>query len=98
MLPLDKEGPNDSKQQADRNQYPPVKPARASRAASSNHPPHRPKAKLFRIEFSDLQVSKEDPVIPRCDQFESQLFEAKDFADEDPVLVPTDIAGVVYSS
>jgi hypothetical protein len=55
-------------------------------------------AKLFGIEFSDLHVSKEDSVQPRCDQPDSQLFEAEDFADEDSVLVPTDVAAIVDSS
>jgi hypothetical protein len=66
------------------------------RAASSNHSPHRSEAKLFGIEFSDLHVSKEDSVVSRCDQLESQFLEAKYFADEDPVLVPTDVSGVVH--
>ena len=55
-------------------------------------------AKLFGIEFSDLHVSKKDPVKPRCDQFDSQLFEAEYFADEDSVLVPANVAAIVDSS
>ena len=55
-------------------------------------------AKLFGIEYSDLHVSKKDPVKPRCDQFDSQLFEAEYFADEDSVLVPADVAAIVDSS
>ena len=67
-------------------------------AAGSDYPPHRSEAKLFRIEFSDLHVSKEDSVKPRCNQLESKFLEAKYFADEDPVLVPADVSGVVHSS
>ena len=58
----------------------------------SDHSSRSSEAKLFGIEFSDLHVSKEDSVQPRCDQLDSQLFEAEDFADEDSVLVPTDVA------
>jgi hypothetical protein len=60
----------------------------AFRAAGSDYSPSRSEAKLFRIEFSDLHVSKEDSVKPWCDQLESQLLEAENFADENPVLVP----------
>jgi hypothetical protein len=55
-------------------------------------------AKLFGIEFSDLHVSKEDSVKPRCDQLDSQLFEAKYFADEYSALAPADITAIVDSS
>jgi hypothetical protein len=53
---------------------------------------------LFGAEFSEFHVSKEDPVEPRCDQFDAQLFEAEYFADEDSVLVPSDVATIVDSS
>ena len=53
-------------------------------------------AKLFGIEFSYLHVSKEDSVKPRCDQLDSQIFEAEYLADEDPVFVPADVASIVY--
>jgi hypothetical protein len=53
---------------------------------------------LFGAEFSEFHVSKEDPVEPRCDQFDAQLFEAEYFADEDSVLVPTDLLAIVDSS
>ena len=55
-------------------------------------------AKLFGIEFSYLHVSKEDSIKPRCDQLDSQLFEAEYFADEDSVLVPANVAAIVDSS
>ena len=55
-------------------------------------------AKLFGIEFSYLHVSKEDSVKPRCDQLDSQLFEAEYLADEDPVFVPADVAAIVHPS
>jgi hypothetical protein len=64
----------------------------------SDHSAHRPKAKLLRIELSDLLISEENSVEPRRDQFESQFLEAKDFADEDPVFMPADVPCVVHSS
>jgi len=66
--------------------------------ANLDHSPCSPKTKLFRIEFSDLHVSKEDSIKPRCYQFESQLFEAEYFADEDSILVPANVPAVVDSS
>ena len=67
-------------------------------STNSGHSPCRSKTKLFRIEFSDLHVSKEDSIKPRCDQLDSQLFEAEYLADEDSVLVPTNVATIVDSS
>jgi hypothetical protein len=67
-------------------------------SASSNHSPRGPKTKFFRIQFSDLHVSKEDSVGIECDQLKSQLFKAKYFADEYPSFVPTDVAAVVHPS
>jgi hypothetical protein len=66
--------------------------------ANLDHSPCSSKTKLFHIEFSDLHVSKEYSIKPRCDQLDSQLFEAEYFADEDSVLVPADIAAIVDSS
>ena len=57
---------------------------------SSEHSSRCSEAHLFEAEFSDFHVWKEDSVEPRCDQFDTQLFEAEYFADEDPVLVPAD--------
>jgi hypothetical protein len=62
-----------------------VRPNHSS--TGSDHSSRSSEAKLFGIEFSDLHVSKEDSVKPRCDQLDSQLFEAKYFADEYSVLV-----------
>jgi hypothetical protein len=67
----------------------------AFRATSLADPPCRSKTNLFHIEFSGLQVPKEDPVKPRSSQLESQLFEAEYLADEDSVLVPADVAAIV---
>ncbi len=68
-------------------------------SSTSSDPSSRSsEAKLFGIEFSDLHVSKEDSVEPRCDQLNSQLFEAEYFADEESVLVPANIAAIVDSS
>src|ERR1700739_2485431 len=64
----------------------------------SDHSSRSSEAKLFGIEFSDLHVSKEDSVTPRCDQLDSQLFEAEYFADENSVLVPADVATIVHPS
>jgi hypothetical protein len=51
-------------------------------SASSNHSPRGSKAKFFRIQFSDLHVSKKDLVEIWCDQLKSKLFKAKYFANE----------------
>ena len=67
-------------------------------ATSSDHSSRSSEAKLFGIEFSYLHVSKEDSIKPWCDQLDSQLFEAEHFADEDSVLVPTNVAAVVDTS
>jgi hypothetical protein len=66
--------------------------------ANSDHSPCSSKTNLFRIEFSDLHVSKEDSIKPRCDQLKCQLFEAEDFADEDSAFVPADIAAIIHPS
>jgi len=67
-------------------------------STGSDHSSRSSEWKLFGIEFSDLHVSKEDSVEPRCDQLNSQLFEAEYFADEHSVLVPADVATIVDSS
>ena len=66
--------------------------------ARSDYSPRRSELKLFRIELSDLHVSKEGSVKPWCDQLECQLFEAEYLADEDSVFVPADVAAIVQSS
>src|SRR5580700_663619 len=67
-------------------------------SASSNHSPRGSKTKFFRIQFSDLHISKEDSVEIWCDQLKSQLFKAKYFANEDPGFVAANIAAVVHPS
>ena len=67
-------------------------------STGSDHSSRSSEAKLFGIEFSDLHVSKEDSVKPRCDQLDSQLFEAEYFADEDSIFVPADVAAIVHPS
>ena len=67
-------------------------------STGSEHSSRCSEAQLFGAEFSDFHVSKEDPVEPRCDQFDAQLFEAEYFADEDSVLVPANVAAIVDSS
>ena len=64
----------------------------------SDEPPGGSKTKLFCVEFSDVNLPKEDPVTPRCDQLESQFLEAKHFANKDPVLVPADVPAIVHPS
>lgn len=64
----------------------------------SDHSSRSSETKLFEIKFSYLHVSKEDSIKPRCDHFDSQLFEAEYFADEDSVLVPADVTAIVDSS
>src|SRR5271170_5705876 len=64
----------------------------------SDHSSRSSEAKLFGIEFSDLHVSKEDSIKARCDQLDSQLFEAEYLADEDSVLVPANVATIIDSS
>src|SRR5271155_5553110 len=63
-----------------------------------DHSSCSPEAKLFNIEFSDLHVSKEDPVELGCHQLKSQFFEAEYFANKDSGLVPADIAAIVHPS
>jgi hypothetical protein len=67
-------------------------------SANSGHSPCSSKAKLIDVEVSDHHISKEDSVESGRDQLESKLLEAKYFTDEDPVLVPADVPGVVHSS
>lgn len=64
----------------------------------SDHSSCSSESKFFGIEFSDLHVSKEDSIKPRCYQLDSQLFKAKYFADEDSVLVPAYVAAIVDPS
>ena len=66
--------------------------------ARSDYSPRSSEAKVFRIELSDLHVSKEGSVKPWCDQLECQLFEAEYLADEDSVFVPADVAAIVHPS
>ena len=65
--------------------------------AGSDHSTHSSETKLFRIEFSYLHISK-DSIKPRCDQLDSQRFEAEYFADEDSVLVPANVPAIIDSS
>ena len=65
---------------------------------NSDHSPCGSKAKLFHIQFSDLHVSKEDSIQPRCGEFKSQLFEAEYLADEESIFVPADVAAIVHPS
>ena len=67
-------------------------------SANSDHSPCSSKTKLFHIEFSDLHISEEDSIKPRCYQLECQLFEAEDFADEDSVFVSADVAAIIHPS
>lgn len=62
------------------------------------HSSRRSEAHLFGAEFSDLHVAEEYSIESGCDQLESQFFEAEYLADEDPVLVPADVAAIVDSS
>ena len=66
--------------------------------AGSDYSTRSSETKLFGIEFSYLHISKEDSIKPRCDQLDSQLFEAEYFADEDSVLVPANVPAIVDSS
>jgi len=56
------------------------------------------KTKLFHVEFSDLHISEEDSIKPRCDELKCQLFETEHLADEDSVLVPADVAAIIHPS
>jgi hypothetical protein len=66
--------------------------------ANSDHSPCSSKAKLFGIEFSDIHFSKEDSIKPWWNQLQRQLFEPEDFADEDSVFVPADVAAIINPS
>jgi hypothetical protein len=67
-------------------------------STDSDHSSRSTEAKIFRIEFPDLHISKEDSVKPRCNQLDSQFFEAEYFAYEDSILVPANVAAIVDSS
>jgi hypothetical protein len=64
----------------------------------SAHSSRSSEEKLFGIDFSYLHVSKQHSIEPRCDQLDSQLFEAEYLADKDSLLVPADVAAIVDSS
>ena len=55
----------------------------------------RSEAQSFRIEHSDFNLAEEDVVKAIFHFFEAQFFKAKDLADKDSTLVPTDIVTVV---
>jgi hypothetical protein len=69
-------------------------PRRSS--TSSDHSSRNPETKLFHVKFSDLHVPKEDSIKRWCDRLESQLFETEYLTDEDPVLVPADVAAILH--
>jgi hypothetical protein len=46
-------------------------------STGSEHSSRCSEAHLFGAEFSDFHVPKEDPIEPRCDQLDTQLFEAE---------------------
>jgi hypothetical protein len=72
---------------------------RATRSLrGSHHSSRSSEAKLFGIEFSYLHVPKEYSIKLRRDQLDSQLFEPEYLADEDSVLMPADVAAIVYPS
>jgi hypothetical protein len=56
----------------------------------------RPKSHFRAVELAQLGVVKEDPVYVLIHLFQPDLFVAKDFADENPALMPTDVPAVVH--
>ena len=67
-----------------------------SNHSSSGHL-HGPEPQSFNIELSDLSLTEEHLVKVFRNQLETEILKAKDFADEDSVLVPTDVATIVDS-
>jgi hypothetical protein len=67
-------------------------------STGSDHSSCSPEAKLFRIEFSYLHVSKEDSVKSWRHQLKCQLFEAEYLADEDSRLMPNDVSAIIHPS
>lgn len=57
---------------------------------------HRHKPQSFKVELSDLELAEEDLVEVVGHKLKSQILKAKDLADEHPVLMPADIAAIVY--
>lgn len=52
---------------------------------------------LRTVELAQLGVAEEHPMHILIHLLEPDLFVAKNFADEDPTLVPTDVSAVVHS-
>lgn len=59
---------------------------------------YRPKPQRFNVELSDLDLAEEDPVEVLDDQLKARILKAKNLTDEDPALVPADIAAIIYPS
>jgi hypothetical protein len=53
---------------------------------------HRPETESFNVEPSDLDITEEDLVEVFRYLLKAELFKAEDLADENPVLMPTDVA------
>ncbi len=57
----------------------------------------RPEPHLGTVELTQLGVAEEDAVHVLIHLFESDLLVAEHFADENPTLVPADVAAVIHS-
>lgn len=69
------------------------RPRRSDHSSSAR--PHRPESQSFNVKLSDLNLTEEHPVEVFRYQLKTEILKAKDFADEDSVLVPTYVATIV---
>jgi hypothetical protein len=58
---------------------------------------HMPERESFNVEPSGLDITEEDLVEVFRYLLKAELFKAEDLADENPVLMPTDVAAVIDS-
>jgi hypothetical protein len=58
---------------------------------------HRPETESFNVELSNLDITEEDLLEVFRYLLKAELFKAEDLADENPPLMPADIATVVHS-
>jgi hypothetical protein len=57
---------------------------------------HRPKAHVCAVKLPQLGVVEEDPVYVFVHLFQPDVFVSKNFAYENPTLVPADVSAVVH--
>jgi hypothetical protein len=60
-------------------------------------PKRRPKAHVCAVKLAQFSVMEEDPVYVFVHLFQPDVFVAKNFANENPTLVPADVPAVVHA-